>query len=193
MRYILALLIICSSVLLNADSAYDRGVNLYRSSDYTSAIKAFYVSARRYHNINSYYMLGKMHEEGLGTGVNLYTSFYWYEKSAKRNHPTAQYHLAQFYEMGRGTHKDLKRAKIWYVRSAKNGDKNAKIRLAHKSPTPQKNIRKNIHKKSNSADLLQEAIGSEDEHSDINSDTKTPASSDEESDEGIFDMLMFWR
>jgi|GEM_PF-2528466 len=192
MRYLLALLIICSSILLNADSSYDRGIKLYRSGDYTPAIKAFYVSARRYHNVNSYYMLGKMHEEGLGTGVNLYTSFYWYEKSAKLNHPTAQYHLAQFYEMGKGTHKDLKRAKLWYQRSAQNGDKNAKIKLAHKSPAPQIDSDKKP-KKINSTDVLKDAIDSDNEPRDINSNEKDPTSISEEDNESIVDMLMFWR
>jgi TPR repeat protein len=133
-----------------------------------------------------------MHEEGLGTGVNLYTSFYWYEKSAKLNHPTAQYHLAQFYEMGKGTHKDLKRAKLWYQRSAQNGDKNAKIRLAHKSPSPQIDSDKKP-KKINSTDALKDAIDSDNEPRDINPNEKDPTSSSEEDNESIVDMLMFWR
>ena len=130
-KKILFLSILFFGIALLADTAYNNGLKAYQSKQYFPALKYFYVSARHY-NVNAYVELGTMHEYGIGTGINLPTAFYWYEKAARRNHPQAQYHLGHLYETGQGVKKDNKKAYTWYHRAAKNGNEDAKNRLAGK-------------------------------------------------------------
>lgn len=130
-KKILLLLALFFNMALFADVAYNNGLEAYQAKQYTPALKYFYVSAR-HHNVNAYVELGAMHEYGIGTGTNLPTAFYWYEKAAKRNHPRAQYHLGHLYETGQGVKKDSKKAYAWYHRAARNGNKDARDRLAGK-------------------------------------------------------------
>ncbi|MEA3456805.1 MAG: tetratricopeptide repeat protein [Campylobacterota bacterium] len=129
----LLLLVLLFNITLFADTAYNNGLKAYQAKQYTPALKYFYVSAR-HHNINAYVELGAMHEYGIGTGTNLQTAFYWYQKAAKRNHPRAQYQLGHLYETGTGVGKDMKSATFWYQKAAKNGNKKAKVRLSGKDP-----------------------------------------------------------
>ncbi len=128
--------ILLLSTALFADTAYHKGIKAFQSKQYTPALKYFYISARHY-NVNAYDMLGIIHEQGLGTGVNKPTASYWYEKAAQRNHPDAQYRLAHLYETGEGVKKNMKKATFWYQKAARNGNKKAKIRLANKNPKTQ--------------------------------------------------------
>lgn len=63
------------------------------------------------------------------TVVNPNQSFYWYEKLALMDHPTAQYNLAQFYLRGFGTERDFEKAIYWMKKSAENGDTDAPAQL----------------------------------------------------------------
>ena len=132
-KKILFIVILIYSTALFAESTYQKGVKAYQAKEYSSALKYFYISARHY-NVNAYNMLGIIHEEGLGTGVNKRTAFYWYEKAARRRHPEAQYHLGHLYETGDGVKKDMKKAGKWYRQAAAHGSKKAKLRLAKKEP-----------------------------------------------------------
>ncbi len=131
MKYSLVLLLL-TTLCLNAETFYSRGMKQYKAKQYPSALKSFYVAAR-HHDTNSYYMLGKMHEEGIGTGVNLYTAFYWYKRSAQRGNPIAQYRLGYLYENGKGVTKNLTKSKRWYQQASHNGNSDAKMRLSLKS------------------------------------------------------------
>lgn len=145
MKYSLIVLLL-STLCLNAESFYSRGMKQYKAEQYSSALKSFYVSAR-HHDANSYYMLGKMHEEGIGTGTNLYTAFYWYKKSAHRGDHIAQYRLGYLYENGKGVTKNLTKSKKWYQQASQNGNSDAKRRLHAKSREEQPSTEKNIEEK----------------------------------------------
>lgn len=122
------IIILLTSGILFAGNAYNEGMKAYKAKDYETALRYFYISARHY-NPNSYTMLGIIHDEGLGTGVNKEVALYWYSKAAQKNRPYAQYRLAKLYEDGVGIKKDMKKATYWYKRAARNGNKEAKARL----------------------------------------------------------------
>ncbi len=131
-KKLLLISVLFFTTTLFGDTAYSRGIKAFQSKQYAISLKYFYISARHY-NINAYDMLGILHEDGLGTGINKQTASYWYEKAAQRNHPDAQYRLAHLYETGEGVKKSMKKATFWYKKSAANGNKKAKARLAGKS------------------------------------------------------------
>lgn len=176
---------------LGASSSYDRALKQYQSKDYSDALKSFYVSAR-HHNLNAYYMLGKMHEEGIGTAVNYQIAFYWYEKSANRGHPLAQYRLARMYESGNGVVVRLEKAKAWYKRASSNGNKDAKERLANWDNRAKIEKPKSTHQDSSSDTILPSAVAGS--RSEIVSTKEEPESQSKEDDNSsIVDMLMFWK
>jgi TPR repeat protein len=203
MKKVISIMAIFLLVSLGASPSYNRGIKQYQSKDYEDALKSFYVSAR-HNNFNAYYMLGKMHEEGIGTAINYQTAFYWYEKSANRNHPSAQYRLARMYEGGKGIIKKPKKAKFWYKRAASQGNKEAKDRLANwdkkintdsTKPTKEKSILETIL-----PSAVDETISHKQTFADKEASTpKVPsAESDnnetiEDDNSSIIDMLMFWK
>ena len=75
--------------------------------------------------------LAELYANGDGnTAVNPDQSFYWYEKLALLDHPTAQYNLAQFYFRGFGTKRDFEKAIYWMRKAVENGDEDAPEQLA---------------------------------------------------------------
>ena len=141
MKKYLLLLILLSSNILFASSAYQKGREALQSEKYFEALRYFYVSAR-HHNPNAYTELGLMYERGIGTEANPITAFYWYQKAAKRNHPTGQYYLAKLYEDGKGTTKNSKEAYSWYKRAAHNGSKDAQLKLVAQTKSLQSEEKK---------------------------------------------------
>jgi len=74
--------------------------------------------------------LAELYANGDGnTAVNPEQSFYWYEKLALLDHPTAQYNLAQFYLRGFGTERDFEKAIYWMRKAVENGDEDAPEQL----------------------------------------------------------------
>ena len=120
LKKILIAIALLWSVSLSADSAYQLGVKALQSKKYEMAMRYFYISAR-HHDARAYAELGNMYEHGLGTGINLQTAFYWYEKAAQKQIPKAQFHLAQLYEKGEGVKKNPQRARYWYQQAARRG------------------------------------------------------------------------
>jgi len=141
----LIFLLLLSTTILFSDNAYKLGIKAMQSHAYESALRYFYISARHY-NVNAYDKLGVIHDEGLGTGVNKRTAFYWYEKAARHGQAEAQYRLGRLYEHGEGVKKDMQRATHWYRRAARNGNREARIRLgakkAGKASSPEHNSSK---------------------------------------------------
>ena len=191
MRRVIFIFAILLSTNIYASSSYNRAVKQYQSKDYSDALKSFYVSAR-HHNLNAYYMLGKMHEEGIGTAINYQTAFYWYQKSAKRGHPTAQYRLARMYESGTGVVVKPKKAKAWYERAASNGNKDAKKRLANWDKKVKIEKPKQTHQNSHLETILPSAIDNKKEKIEPTKELSV-ASTKEDDNSSIVDMLMFWK
>jgi len=200
MKKFISIMAIFLLVSLNASSSYSRGVKQYKSKDYEDALKSFYVSAR-HHNLNAYYMLGKMHEEGIGTAVNYQTAFYWYEKSAKRDHPSAQYRLARMYEGGKGIIKKPAKAKVWYKKSASHGNKDAKDRLANWNKKIKSDKPKSTNYNNNLETILPSAVNETKLNKDISIEKESSNSkvsnvkddTTEDDNSSMMDMLMFWK
>ncbi len=200
--FVIAILLLMD---LNASSSYSRAVKQYQSRDYNDALKSFYVSAR-HHNLNAYYMLGKMHEEGIGTAVNYQTAFYWYEKSAMRGHPSAQYRLARMFEKGKGVVAKMDKAKVWYKKAATNGNKDAKARLEHwdnkiaRKSSKHIDLETKIHtdepkksyRDSNLETILPSAVSKKETQIKSTKDVVEPTSKEDEGS-SMVDMLKFWK
>ena len=119
MKKIFLIWLLLFTAALFGNTPYQKGYSAYLAKEYGTAMKYFYISARR-HNANAYAKLGIMYEEGLGTSVNTLAAFYWYQKAAQRNHAEAQYRLGHLYEAGAGIQNNQKKAAMWYRRAAKN-------------------------------------------------------------------------
>ncbi len=127
----LLLLSLFSSALLYAQTPYLLGVKAFEAKNYSEAIRYYFIAARA-HDVNAYLELGKIHQYGVGTGVNPQTAYYWYDKAAQQNHPEAQYRIGYLFENGLGLAKDSAEAAKWYQKAANGGNQKAKDRLAGK-------------------------------------------------------------
>ncbi len=87
------LVFILFSIVLFADTAYNKGRKSYQNEEYFKALKYFYVSARK-HNTNAYLELAIMYEKGIGTEVNTMTALYWYQKASNRGNLYAKNRLS---------------------------------------------------------------------------------------------------
>ncbi|MEG1260811.1 MAG: hypothetical protein RSD44_07710 [Akkermansia sp.] len=75
------------------------------------------------------FLLGYMHEEGIGTQRNLPTAFKYYTLGAETGDPKAMNNLASMYELGSGMPRDMERAVEWYRKATEAGDKDARTNL----------------------------------------------------------------
>ncbi len=121
-----------SSIFLYAQTPYAQGVKAFEAKNYSEAIRYYFIAARA-HDINAYLELGKIHQYGVGTGINPQTAYYWYDKAAQQDHPEAQYRIGYLFENGLGLVKDSTKAAEWYRKAAEGGNQKAKDRLAGKS------------------------------------------------------------
>ncbi len=78
-----------------------------------------------------YFLLGYMHEEGLGIERDTAKAFHYYQKGAEENNDDkAMNNLAYMYENGIYTTQNPTEAAKWYGKAAELGNEDAKINLA---------------------------------------------------------------
>lgn len=65
-------------------------------------------------NVDAYYKLGVMNENGFGTQQNYPEAFKWYLKAAENQNDMSMLRLAYFYKEGLGVEKDKNLSKSWY-------------------------------------------------------------------------------
>ena len=73
--------------------------------------------------------LGYCYDQGVGTRIDKYTGFKYYEMAAEKGHGRAQNAVGFGYEYGEGVTKDLQQAVKWYKMSATNGCTKGKFSL----------------------------------------------------------------
>ena len=211
MKKIFLIWLLLFTAALFGNTPYQKGYSAYQAKEYGTAMKYFYISARR-HNANAYAKLGIMYEEGLGTSVNTLAAFYWYQKAAQRNHAEAQYRLGHLYEAGAGIQNNQKKAAMWYRRAAKNGSRDARIRRAGKQTKTPASESSDSHtsrsffdrlafwKKRDNAEQNEQALSAEKPEKENNPKSHAGKSlkgddnqsSKEESSTSFFDHLKFW-
>jgi TPR repeat protein len=78
------------------------------------------------------WMMGHVHEFGLGRKLDLDKSIYWYTEAAMNGWSGAQCHLAKMHTTGEnGVERNLQKAFRWYERAAKDGYPLAQRELGH--------------------------------------------------------------
>jgi tetratricopeptide (TPR) repeat protein len=75
------------------------------------------------------FVLGLLHNDGVGVPLDYEKAFFWYQKAAQHNHVDAQYNLAHLYLSGNGVKKDLTQAIHWWHKAAENGHVRAQYNL----------------------------------------------------------------
>lgn len=76
-----------------------------------------------------YFLLGYLHEEGLGTPQDTALAYQFYIKGAEQDDAKAMNNLGSMYERGTGVAKDLPEAQKWYEQAADLGNEDARANV----------------------------------------------------------------
>ena len=72
-------------------------------------------------DVESQYHYGVLCQMGIGVKQDTKQAFEWFQKAAKKDHPTSQFNLAQFYVTGLETEKNRNLGLEWAKKAATNG------------------------------------------------------------------------
>ena len=81
-------------------------------------------------NVRAQFMMGTIHEQGLGVPKSLECAVAWYRKAADGGNASAQYNLGVLYQFGKGIAKDAKAAAFWLQKAADQGHGRAQNNLS---------------------------------------------------------------
>jgi TPR repeat protein len=76
-----------------------------------------------------YFLLGYLHEEGLGTPQDMALAYQFYIKGAEQDDAKSMNNLGSMYERGTGVAKDLAEARKWYEQAAELGNEDARANV----------------------------------------------------------------
>lgn len=94
----------------------------YSRADHRSALRVWMERARA-GDANAQYLVGEIHEKGLGTEPNYSEAARWYLVAAEQGHNRAMISLAYLYEQGLGVEANMQKA-LNYYRQAAGADEN---------------------------------------------------------------------
>ena len=89
----------------------------------------WYTKAAQQGHINAQYVLGLMHDLGLGTEVNFQQAMFWYGKAAQQGYANAQVALGRGYQTGEGIEKNAPLGFAWILKAAEQGLEDAQYRV----------------------------------------------------------------
>ena len=129
--FLLALLMPLAFILPHPSGAdeFRDGLSALRSGNHEAAITIFRrlaESGRR----DAQFMMGVMHEEGLGLAKDDGLAAEWYLKAAEAGLASAQYNLGVYYQLGRGVRRSTAEAVRWFNLAAHQGHAAAQNNLA---------------------------------------------------------------
>lgn len=127
MKRLLAILLLAVGAPAWAAS-FDEGVEALQEQRFAEARAIFAPLARDGHG-DAQFMLGVMHENGLGTSKDVEAAASWYEKAAAAGVASAQYNLGIFHQLGTGVPHDLTKALEYHRRAAVQGHSRAQNNL----------------------------------------------------------------
>ena len=110
-------------------ATFEDGMSALEDKDFQGAIAVFGPLAAK-GNGDAQFMLGVMHENGLGLEKNLSAAASWYLKAAEAGIASAQYNIGVFYQLGTGVAADPREALKWHSRAADQGHHRAHNKLA---------------------------------------------------------------
>ena len=109
-------------------ASFDDGMKALESRDFSGALAVFGPLAAQ-QNGNAQFMLGVMHENGLGVEKDQSAAASWYLKAAEAGVASAQYNIGVFYQLGKGVAPDARAALKWHARAAAQGHHRAQNNL----------------------------------------------------------------
>ena len=120
MRTILMIVLFVAFAVPLSAQDFNRGVDAYRSGDYTTAMNEWRPLAEQ-GNMVAQYALGVMYDLGEGVAKDAKQAIKWYSLAAEQGYALAQYALGVIYERGAGVTLEPKEAVKWYRRAAEQG------------------------------------------------------------------------
>ncbi len=96
--------------------------------DYKQAIKYYTISATN-NDLNSFFALGRIYHQGLGTPQDMTQAIKYYKYAASQNDAASQYMLGIIYANGEGVTKDNYKAYAWLSLAVEQKQANAEIAL----------------------------------------------------------------
>lgn len=127
MKRLLVILLLLAAVPAPA-APFDDGVSALHEQRFADA-RAIFTPLARDGNGDAQFMLGVMHENGLGTEKDLQAAASWYEKAAAAGVASAQYNLGIFHQLGSGVPQDPKKAFEYHRMAAMQGHSRAQNNL----------------------------------------------------------------
>jgi TPR repeat protein len=124
----LAALPILASALGVHAATFEDGMTALQDKDFQGAVAVFGPLAAE-GNGDAQFMLGVLHENGLGLQKDLSAAANWYLKAAEAGVASAQYNIGVFYQLGTGVAADPREALKWQSRAAEQGHHRAQNNL----------------------------------------------------------------
>lgn len=106
------------------NESYDAGLKASRAGKYKQAAKLFQKAAREGVQ-DAFYMLGLLHQTGIGVTRSHRDALILYRHVALQGHPRAQAKMAQLIADGKGTRADPVTGFMWYEVSVQLGNSSA--------------------------------------------------------------------
>jgi TPR repeat protein len=134
MRNIRYALVICMGLLAAApvfaatNQAFNAALTALRTKNFDQALLDFRALANSGHG-GAAFMLGVMHEQGLGVAVDPKLAAVAYLRAAKLGDASAQYNLAVFHQLGKGVARSDAAALKWHAAAAAQGHPKAQNNL----------------------------------------------------------------
>lgn len=109
-------------------ASFEDGMAALQQKDFSGALAVFGPLASD-GNGDALFMLGVMHENGLGLDKDLHAAATWYLRAAEAGVASAQYNIGVFYQLGKGVERDPGQALHWHSRAAEQGHHRAQNNL----------------------------------------------------------------
>ena len=104
----------------DATSQVALGIQSYRDSNYTEALRWFRAAAEQGDSVGQY-MLGEMYYNANGVSQDYKEALRWFRAAAEQGQMLAQHKLGVMYYNGQGVPQDYKEALRWYREPAERG------------------------------------------------------------------------
>ena len=122
---VLVLLLPAGSV---SAAVFSDGIAALEAKNFPGALAVFGPLAAQ-GNGDAQFMLGVMHENGLGVPQDMGSAASWYLKAAETGVASAQYNIGVFYQLGTGVAVDPAAARHWLSKAAEQGHHRAQNNL----------------------------------------------------------------
>lgn len=110
------------------DQPFADALTALQTKKFAQAMSAFRTLAENNHD-RAAFMLGVMHEQGLGVAKDDRRAADWYLRAARNGNASAQYNIAVFHQLGKGVERSDAAALRWHSAAAAQGHHKAQNNL----------------------------------------------------------------